>query len=167
MESIRQADRDTDRVEIRELFCEYLTWAGTRVEEEYGIRLEVLPALEATMAGIEQFLPPQGRLLLVMDNERPVGIGCLRRIREGMGEIKRMYVRPAVRGKGLGRALLVALLAEAREMGFSTVRLDSVRLMHAAHALYRSAGFDAVEPYPESEIPPEYWQYWVFMERRL
>ncbi len=165
--SIRQADRETDHVLIRELFCEYLTWVSERVEEAYGVRLEVLPALEATLAGIEQFLPPQGRLLLVMENERPLGIGCLHTIQDGMGEIKRMYVRPAARGEGLGRALLQALVAEAREMGLCTVRLDSVRLMHAAHALYRSAGFVAIEPYPESEIPPEYWQYWVFMEKRL
>jgi GNAT superfamily N-acetyltransferase len=167
MESIRQAEWDQDRPLIRDLFWEYLEWVNVRAGEEYGIQFEVLAKLEQDLGEIEQFLPPQGRMLLVMEDERPVGIGCLRSIGADMGEIKRMYVSPACRGRGLGRALLEALLAQAREMGFCTVRLDSPRFMHVAHALYRSAGFGEVDPYAESEIPPEFWQYWVFMEKGL
>jgi GNAT superfamily N-acetyltransferase len=78
-----------------------------------------------------------------------------------------MYVRPEFRGKGIGRALLEALIAEAQEIGYPTVRLDSTRFMEVAHSLYRSVGFHEIEPYTESEIPPEFQQYWVFMEKQL
>jgi GNAT superfamily N-acetyltransferase len=95
------------------------------------------------------------------------GLACMRRIREDIGEIKRMYVRPAFRRKGIGRALVNELLSEARAIGYPRIRLDSTRFMHEAHSLYRSVGFQEIEPYPESEIPEEYWQYWIFMELQL
>ena len=91
----------------------------------------------------------------------------MKKLREDIGEIKRMYVRPQFRGKGLGRALLETLITEAKEVGYPVVRLDSARFMNEAHALYRSAGFSEIDPYPESEIPPEYQKHWVFMERQL
>jgi GNAT superfamily N-acetyltransferase len=91
----------------------------------------------------------------------------MRRIREDTGEIKRMYVRPDYRRRGIGLALLEALIAEARQIGYPTIRLDSTRFMKAAHALYRSLGFREIDPYPESEIPQELQHQWVFMEKRL
>jgi len=91
----------------------------------------------------------------------------MRRIRKDIGEVKRMYVRPEFRRRGIGRALLEGLIAEAQEIGYSTVRLDSTRFMEAAHSLYRSLGFHEIEPYMESEIPPEFQQNWVFMEKQL
>jgi GNAT superfamily N-acetyltransferase len=75
-----------------------------------------------------------------------------------------MYVRPAFRRKGIGRALAQRLISEARGIGYASIRLDSTRFMKAAHALYRSLGFREIEPYPESEIPPEFQSHWVFME---
>jgi hypothetical protein len=60
-----------------------------------------------------------------------------------------------------------ALLAEAQTIGYTTVRLDSTRFMAAAHSLYRSVGFHEIEPYSESEIPPELHHRWVFMEKVL
>jgi GNAT superfamily N-acetyltransferase len=91
----------------------------------------------------------------------------MKRIREDVGAIKRMYVRPEFRGKGIGRVLVEALLAEAQQIGYPTVRLDSVLFMKAAHSLYRSAGFKEIEPYPESEIPTQFRSHWVFMEKHL
>jgi ribosomal protein S18 acetylase RimI-like enzyme len=78
-----------------------------------------------------------------------------------------MYIRPAFRGRGLGRGLLRTLVSEARDIGYSKVRLDSARFMEAAHALYRSAGFQEIEPYDESEIPPDFREHWVFLEKAL
>jgi GNAT superfamily N-acetyltransferase len=78
-----------------------------------------------------------------------------------------MYVRPEFRGLGIGRALLEALIVEAREIGYSMLRLDSASFMKVAHSLYRSTGFQEIEPYPESEVPPEYQAHIVFMEKRL
>ncbi len=91
----------------------------------------------------------------------------MRKLNEETGELKRMYVRPAYRGQGAGRALVHALLAEARQAGYVRVRLDSARFMHAAHLLYHSAGFEEIEAYEGSEIPLEFQGHWIFMEKAL
>ena len=119
------------------------------------------------MADLTPFTPPQGSLRLADDANGAAGIACLQQIRPGVGEIKRMYVRPEARGAGIGRALLAGVLQDARAASYQRVRLDSVRFMHAAHSLYRSAGFVERAPYEESEIPPEFWSRWIFMELDL
>jgi GNAT superfamily N-acetyltransferase len=167
MTSIHQAETAEDQSKVRELFWEYLQWANERLNEEFGIDFDIEPMLERDMAKLEIFLPPHGRLLLATEESQSAGIACMKRIREDMGEIKRMYVRPEFRGKGVGRVLLEALIAEAQQMGYPIVRLDSARSMKAAHSLYRSAGFQEIAPYPESEIAPEYQRHWVFMEKQL
>ena len=106
-------------------------------------------------------------MLLAEENDSPAGLICLRKIDATTAEVKRMYVRPALRGKGVGKALVERLKEEARQMGYATVRLDSGPFMQSAHAVYRSAGFREREPYPESEVPPEYHSVWVFMELTL
>lgn len=78
-----------------------------------------------------------------------------------------MFVRPSVRGRGIGKLLLERLVEVAREAGYDQVLLDSTRFMHAAHALYRSVGFGEIEPYPESEIPAELRHHWLFMRLSL
>jgi ribosomal protein S18 acetylase RimI-like enzyme len=78
-----------------------------------------------------------------------------------------MFVRPAFRGKSIGRALVDELIAEACQMGYQRICLDSARFMMAAHALYRSVGFEEVSAYAGSEIPKEFQAHWVFMEKTL
>lgn len=119
------------------------------------------------MTELDMFLPPNGRLILVSIGYETVGLGCLRKIGDGLAEIKRMYVRPQFRGRGIGRDLLEHLFRQAKMMGFRRLRLDSTRFMHIAHSLYRSCGFKEIDPYPESEIPEELREYWVFMELNL
>jgi GNAT superfamily N-acetyltransferase len=167
MTDIHQATTENDRSHVQELFLEYLQWANERLNKEFGIDFDIESMVEGDMAHLEIFLPPDGRLLLATVASQAVGIACMKKIREDTGEIKRMYVRPAYRGQGIGRALLEALIAEARQIGYPIIRLDSTRFMERAHSLYRSAGFCEIAPYPESEIPPQYWRHWVFMEKRL
>lgn len=167
MTRIYQAQTDQDRLYVRELFWEYLQWANGRVNEVFGVTFDIEAMLEGDIAQLEIFYPPDGRLLLVTEESWPAGIACLKRIGEDVGEIKRMYVRPEFRGRGIGRALLAELLTQAAEIGYPSVRLDSARFMQAAHALYRSAGFCEIEPYPESEIPLEFQKHWIFMEKSL
>jgi len=76
-------------------------------------------------------------------------------------------VRSDYRRKGIARALLAAIIAEARFIGYSKIRLDSARFAKEAQTLYRSFGFKDVEPYSESEIPEEYRSHWAFMEMVL
>lgn len=78
-----------------------------------------------------------------------------------------MYVRPEARKRGPGRALLKQLLEEAHQIGYERIRLDSARFMKGAHQLYQSAGFYEIEAYEGSEIPKEFQDHWIFMEREL
>ena len=164
---IRDADVSKDLAAIRSLWMEYLTWGSDELESKYGFRLPVLEAVEQGIAHIDKFRAPGGRLLLACSASDVVGIACLQRIGANTAEIKRMYVRPANRGAGLGRALLERLLESAMEAGYGCVQLDSADFLTAAHAMYRSVGFVDTDPYPESEIPEEYRRHWVFMKKVL
>jgi len=156
---------DTDLAIVRELFWEYLQWANTRVDEEFAVDFDIATMLKHDLSTLEKFAPPSGRLLLAANGGEVVGLGCLKQLHPGVGEIKRMYLRPDARGTGLGRALLESLLVNAKQAGYTHIRLDSAGFMKAAHSLYRSAGFREIDPYPESEIPPAFQKHWVFMER--
>jgi GNAT superfamily N-acetyltransferase len=167
MLEIFQATTAEHRQDARELFWEYLQWGNLMLDREFGVVFDIQSMLEQDMLELAKFSPPAGRLLLASEQGQPAGIACLRKIKEGMGEVKRMYVRPAFRGRGIARALLERLIEAAREIGYARVRLDSARFMAAAHALYRSAGFQEIDPYPESEIPAEFQPNWIFMELTL
>ncbi|MDQ2996423.1 MAG: GNAT family N-acetyltransferase [Chloroflexota bacterium] len=119
------------------------------------------------MANIQKFMPPDGRLLLATDAAHLRGCVCMCTIRPGLAEVKRMYVRPNQRHQGTGRALVQTLIADLHNAGYTTIRLDSGRFMTAAHALYRSLGFQEIEPYAESEIPEAFHKYCIFMELSL
>lgn len=162
-----QADAREHRAEIRGLLQEYGEWVGSMCAREFGIHMDVAAAVEAAMAGLEELSPPDGRLLLCGDGERTAGCAALRRICEGVGEIKRMYVRPEFRGQKLGRSMLEELISAARAASYAVLRLDSARFMTEAQALYRSVGFQERAPYPESEIVEEWRQHWVYMEMSL
>lgn len=153
--------------QIREIYWEYLQWVNGRIFQEYGVDFDIAAILERDMLDLDKFMPPKGRLFLCYPEEKPGGMGCLKPLSEGCGEIKRMYVRPEYRGKGLGRALLEAILRGALQIGYERIRLDSANFMTEAHQLYRSAGFVDIEPYEGSEIPPDYHKNWVFMEKRM
>ncbi len=161
------ADREQHAPHIRELFWEYLQWANARVIEEFNVSFDIATMLEGDMQNLDKFMPPHGRLLLGYIEENLAGIACLKALTPGIGEVKRMYVRPNHRKAGLGRALLNHLLEEARDIGYQLVRLDSARFMQEAHQLYRSCGFKEIAAYEGSEIPKEFQGNWVFMEIAL
>jgi GNAT superfamily N-acetyltransferase len=167
MVEIYQIKSEEARIHVRELFGEYLIWANKRLNEEYGIDFDVEAMLEQDMLDLNKFLPPQGCLLLAKIDNNVAGLACMRMIRDDIAEVKRMYVRSKFRKKGIGRSLLDQVLIEASLSGFPRVRLDSARFMKAAHSLYRSVGFEEIDPYIESEIPEEYQANWVFMEKWL
>lgn len=158
-----QATRGEHDPLVRELLGEYLAWAVSRVKNEFGVDFDLEAMLEEDMAGLDKYQPPHGRLLLAEFEGEMAGVACMRRIRQGTGEIKRMYVRPRFRRKGIGRALTGCMVEECRAIGYTRVRLDSPRSWLAAHALYRALGFQEIEPYAESEIPAEYQAHWIFM----
>jgi GNAT superfamily N-acetyltransferase len=158
---------EADTTAVRELFWEYLQWANGRVQDEFEVSFDIASMLEADMQTLYKFAPPYGRIVLAIHGGSVVGVGCLKRLKPTVGEIKRMFVRPDARGAGVGRALLNALLTHAKAAGYSEVRLDSAAFMKAAHSIYRSAGFHDIDPYPESEIPSSLQSNWVFMAKHL
>ena len=91
----------------------------------------------------------RGVFLIAMLGRKPVGCGAVRRIEEGTGELKRMYVCPAERGRSRGRALLLALEAEARALGLSRLVLETGERQEEALALYGRAGFSPIPPFGE------------------
>jgi ribosomal protein S18 acetylase RimI-like enzyme len=110
---------------------------------------------------------PASRFYLVEIEGLVVGMGGIRTVRPGVAEMKRVYVRPAFRGSGLGRILVERLIADAQGFGFETVFLDTSPTLIAARALYARLGFVAIPPYPEVEVPAPFHHFWVFMARSL
>ncbi|NRA99600.1 MAG: GNAT family N-acetyltransferase, partial [Rhodobacteraceae bacterium] len=90
---------------------------------------------------------------------------CVKMIREDVAEIKRLYVRPAGRGQGLGRALAERAMEAARTLGAKRMFLDSLKGMTAARGLYADLGFAEIAAYPETQNPPLIHPFTVFMAR--
>jgi GNAT superfamily N-acetyltransferase len=103
----------------------------------------------------EEIAHGRGTFLVVYRGERPVGCGALRLLDSETAELKRMYVSPLVRGKGLGRRLLAALEAEARALGVRRLVLETGVRQAAALALYRTTGFQPIPLFGEYCLSPE------------
>lgn len=167
MTTIRQASMPEDQVAVQGLFAEYLTWVCPRIYAEYQAVFDAESIIVHDMETIDIFMPPKGLLLLAFQGSSLAGCACTRRIGNGIAEMKRMFVRPSFRRNGIGRLLVNDTIKAVGQLGYPFLRLDSAGFMSEAHALYRSMGFRDRPPYNESEIPPEYRKYWVFMELRL
>jgi GNAT superfamily N-acetyltransferase len=101
-----------------------------------------------------KYAPPAGRLLLALWDEKPAGVIALRPLSEaGICEMKRLYVRPEFRAHGIGRVLAERVIAEAAEMGYTKMRLDTVPgKMDRAIAMYRELGFQETQPYYKTPV---------------
>jgi ribosomal protein S18 acetylase RimI-like enzyme len=120
---------------------------------------------QASYDEYKEIKPPNGMVLVSKLDEKIVGMGAVKRIRENTGEIKRMYNKPEYRGNGYGRMMLYQLLLEGDKLGFKSYYLDTPKFAYAAQGLYKSAGFTFCEPYPESKIGPAFSPYWLYMQK--
>lgn len=118
----------------------------------YGLYFDIEAMVHSDIHDQGKFYPPNGRFYLVESAGVYVGVGCLKRLSEGVGEIQRMYVQPSVRGMGGGRILVNQLLMDAKCLGYLKVRLESLKVLGAAHSLYRSVGFFDIDPYSENSM---------------
>lgn len=159
-----QVVSEEQNIHIRQLFLEYIQWLQKEFNEEYGLTFDVNEILDEFMSGVDIFYPPQGRLYLVQVGDEFAGIGCLKQLGDDAGEIKRMFVRDEYRRKGIGKAILDQLLADARSIGYSKIRLDSPNVSKMAHGLYESSGFQYIDAYEGSEAAESIPDLAVYME---
>lgn len=168
MDRLRDAEIPRDLPDIKRLWLEYISWANAELEARYGFVESAVELVDHDLATIDRYLKADSRLFLLFDAEAvAIGTVALRRLDADVAELKRMYVHPSHRGAGLGRAMLAETMAVARGTGFRRIRLDSPAFMTAAHRLYRVNGFVDIDPYVGNEIPPEWWDRWLFMECSL
>ncbi len=139
----------SDSADARWCLEQYFSELAARFEEGFDTALGASPD-EVLVA------PPDGAFLVARLDGRPVGCGMLRRDGEVIGEIKRMWVSPSVRGAGLAGRLLARLEEIAREFGWTHVRLDTNRALAEAQAMYRKAGYRPIDRYNDNPYA-DFW----------
>jgi GNAT superfamily N-acetyltransferase len=165
---IAQIEGEDQARQLRDLLNEYLAFLRP-LNESSGVDNRSLPSMQtvddemANLPGI--FVPPRGRFLVALDDERVIGCVALKPLSATDAELKRMYVKPEYRGQRIGLRLVEALIAAAREAGFTKVVLDSHYKMSQAHRVYQGTGFRVIAP--PDDAPDSLKKIAVFMELDL
>jgi putative acetyltransferase len=143
--SVRAADDPADREVVIRLFREYASGLGFSLDfQDFEDELHRFPG---------QYAPPRGTLLLAEIEGVAAGCVGLRPLDLGTCEMKRLYVRPPFRGRGVGRRLAERVIDEGRARAYHCMRLDTVPSMAQAIALYRSLGFFEIPAYRYNPVP--------------
>jgi GNAT superfamily N-acetyltransferase len=150
-----QAESPAQVAQARELFLEYA--------QSLGVDL-CFQNFEQELAGLPgHYAPPSGRLFLAEYDGQLAGCAALRQWQPGVCEMKRLYLRPSFRGKGLGRVIAETIIAEARNAGYQHMRLDTIEpIMKDAVEMYRKLGFKEIAPYRANPIAGA-----IYMELQL
>ncbi len=148
---IKQVKTEEQIESVRRLFREYEAFLNVDL---------CFQNFEDELAGLPgKYARPDGDLLIGLDGERTVGCVAVRKLEQGVCEMKRLFVRPEARGTGLGRRLAMEIIAIAQELGFSLMRLDTLETLKEAMHLYEVLGFKKTEPYYENPLPGVvYWE---------
>jgi GNAT superfamily N-acetyltransferase len=161
--SSRTGDEDAEVTPIDIVHEEPTGDVAARLLQRYYQELDArLPGgfdLQRTVAVSEaELVAPHGAFLVVNLAGSPVGCGAVRKLDKTSAEIKRMWIDPAARGRGVGRCLLAALEEAARTLGCHTVRLDTSADLGEAMALYRSAGYRDIPPYNDNAYATSWFE---------
>jgi putative acetyltransferase len=141
---IRGATGDYDMDRIRELLREYAGQLNVDLcFQDFENELATLPG---------RYGQPRGSLLIAMSGDKAAGCIAFRPVDQATCEMKRLFVRRAFRGTGLGRRLVMAIIGEARSRGYKKMRLDTLPQQVEAHRLYESLGFRDIPPYSDFPI---------------
>ena len=130
---------------------EYLSWIADEMQQRYSIDTESLLGesireyAKNSLEELSSYIPPEGIYYIIQIKSSIIGMGALRKLKKGIGEIKRMYISPKYRGNGYGKEMLELLLKK----------------------VYKLAGFQKRERYLESEVPTSFLPHWLFMEKFL
>jgi GNAT superfamily N-acetyltransferase len=166
--------------EFSSLLKEYITWIFQNIKVEY-------PSIWLTYKEKEEFAdltiytdnyasyylqeveitklqPPNGIFFFTKTDGIISGMGGLRKIDETTGEIKRMFVKPAFRGKKIGKLILEHLVSKSHSIGYKKLKLDTIQFMQAAISMYKSFGFKEISRYDGCELPQDVAAYGVYME---
>lgn len=126
------------------MLAEYVAWIGLDLAfQEIDAELEGLPG---------EYVPPRGALLVGEDDGQLVGMIGLRPFEADISEMKRLFVRPQARGRGLAKRLIAELLNHAKSAGYSEIRLDTLPMMGDAQSLYVALGFRDIPAYYDTPI---------------
>ena len=142
-----------DRIEdIRSLFSEY-TDMLVSINPEFHLYLEIQHYDDEKENPSLKYALPDGRLYLDISDDG-IARGCiaLRKLSDGKGEVKRLYVRPEYRGKGIATALVERIVKDARNIGYKELYLDTLPELESAVRLYKSFGFEETGQYNDSPV---------------
>jgi len=158
------------RDQFFELNVEYLTYirdAGKKhhFEQAHSMLDHPREYVESVFPEFTSIKPLEGIIYILEVDGKVAGMGALRKLEDGVGEIKRMYIRPEYQGRGYGKEMLTRLIAKACEQGYHTLRLDTANFLEAAVHIYKSAGFKERDKYPGTES--EEGHYSIYMEKKL
>jgi ribosomal protein S18 acetylase RimI-like enzyme len=152
--TFRLASTPTDFEKDKQLFLQYIQ------SLDFALTFQDVDRELAEIA--TEYNTPTGALLLALDDDKAIACAGVRRIDGATAELKRMFVDPTYRGLQLGQQILQQALNEAKQLGYTLIRLDTVPNMQAAIKLYKAAGFYEIEPYRFNPMPGA-----IYMEKQL
>lgn len=168
----RHARLPQDEALLIDLNAEYLGHVFSGVAARFGITMvDIFPGgdirayLPAVLPKTLGPGPPESSFFILEQDGEPIGMGGVRRVRDGVCEMKRVYLRDVAKGQGLGRRLVERLIEDGRAFGYRTMFLDTSPTLETAIGLYERLGFKRISAYPEVEVPEIMFPHWVFMAK--
>jgi len=130
--------------EVKTLFQDYQRELAVDLGfQDFNQELETLPGV---------YKEPRGSMLLAMDQDNIVGCIALKPLSKTVCEMKRLYVRPEYRKQGIGKQLVLKIIAKAKKKGYQLMKLDTLERLHASYHLYQSVGFEETEAYYDNPL---------------